>query len=198
MLPAEQSRPDIAFKRTRWQAHQGKIDPRRLVFIDETWIKTNMAPLRGWGLRGRRLDARVPHGHWKTLTFIAALRHDRVDAPCVIDGPINGDLFTAYVDQVLVPTLAPGDIVILDNLGSHKGQRVRRAIRQAGAYLLFLPPYSPDLNPIEQLFAKLKHLMRAAEQRSVETTWRKAAAILDLVSPAECAKYLVNSGYASV
>ncbi len=197
MLPAEQSRPDIAFKRTRWQAHQGKIDPRRLVFIDETWIKTNMAPLRGWGLRGRRLDARVPHGHWKTLTFIAALRHDRVDAPCVIDGPINGDLFTAYVEQVLVPTLAPGDIVILDNLGSHKGQRTRRAIRQAGAHLLFLPPYSPDLNPIEQLFAKLKHLMRAAEQRTVETTWRKAGAILDLVSPAECANYLVNSGYAS-
>jgi transposase len=115
----------------------------------------------------------------------------------VIDGPINGDLFTAYVEQVLVPTLAPGDIVILDNLGSRKGQRARRAIRQAGAHLLFLPPYSPDLNPIEQLFAKLKHLMRAAEQRTLETTWRKAGAILDLVSPVECANYLVNSGYAS-
>ena len=114
-----------------------------------------MAPLRGWGLRGQRLDTRVPHGHWKTLIFIAALRHDRVDAPCVIDGPINGDLFTAYVEQVLVPTLAPGDIVVLDNLGSHKGHRARRAIRRAGAHLLFLPPYSPDLNPIEQLFAKL-------------------------------------------
>jgi transposase len=156
-----------------------------------------MAPLRGWGLRGRWLGARVPHGYWKTLTFIAALRHDRVDAPCVIDGPINGDLFTAYVEQVLVPTLAPGDIVILDNLGSRKGQRAPRAIRQAGAHLLFLPPYSPDLNPIEQLFAKLKHLMRAAEQRTLETTWRKAGAILDLVSPVECANYLVNSGYAS-
>ena len=148
MLPAEQSRRDITFKRAGWKAHQDKVDPRRLIFIDETWIKTNMAPLRGWGLRGQRLDARVPHGHWKTLTFIAALRHDRVDAPCVIDGPINGDLFTAYVEQVLVPTLAPGDIVILDNLGSHTGQRARRAIRRAGAHLLFLPPYSPDLNPV--------------------------------------------------
>lgn len=198
MLPAEQSRPDIAFKRARWQAHQDKIDPRRLVFIDETWIKTNMAPLRGWGLRGQRLDARVPHGHWKTLTFVAALRHDRVDAPCVIDGPINGDLFTAYVEQVLLPTLAPGEVVILDNLGSHKGRRTRRAIRSAGAHLLFLPPYSPDLNPIEQLFAKLKHLMRNAEPRTVETTWRKLGALLDLVSPAECANYIKNSGYASM
>ena len=198
MLPAEQSRPDIAFKRARWLAHQRKIDPRRLVFIDETWIKTNMAPLRGWGLRGRRLDARVPHGHWKTLTFIAALRHDRVDAPCVIDGPINGDLFTAYLEQVLVPTLRPGDVVVLDNLGSHKGRRGRRAVRQAGAHLLFLPPYSPDLNPIEQLFAKLKHLMRDAEARTVEATWQKVGALLDLVSPAECANYLKNSGYASV
>jgi transposase len=197
VLPAEQSRPDIAFKRARWQAHQGKLDPRRLVFIDETWIKTNMAPLRGWGLRGQRLDARVPHGNWKTLTFVAALRHDRVDAPCVIDGPINGDLFTAYVEQVLVPTLRPGDVVVLDNLASHKGRRARRAIRQAGAHLLFLPPYSPDLNPIEQLFAKLKHLMRAAELRTVEATWRKLGALLNLLSPAECANYLANSGYAS-
>jgi transposase len=198
VLPAEQSRPDIAFKRARWQAHQGKVDPSRLVFIDETWIKTNMAPLRGWGLRGKRLNAHVPHGHWKTLTFIAALRHDRIDAPCVIDGPINGDLFTAYVEQMLLPTLAPGDIVVLDNLGSHKGSSTRRAIRHAGAHLLFLPPYSPDLNPIEQLFAKLKHLMRAAQPRTVEATWRKVAALLRLVSTAECANYLTNSGYGAV
>jgi hypothetical protein len=132
-LPAEQSRRDIAFKRAGWKAHQDKVDPRRLVIIDETWIKTNMAPLRGWGLRGQRPDARVPHGHWKTLTFIAALRHDRIEAPWVIDGPINGELFATYVEQVLVPTLSPGDIVILDNLSSHKGHRVRRAIRAAGA-----------------------------------------------------------------
>jgi transposase len=198
VLPAEQSRPDIARKRARWKHHQGKIDPRRLVFIDETWIKTNMAPLRGWGPRGRRLDARVPHGHWRTLTFIAALRHDRIVAPWVIDGPINGELFATYVEQALLPALAPGDIVILDNLGSHKGRRARRAIRDAGAHLLFLPPYSPDLNPIEQLFAKLKHLTRAAAPRTVEETWRKVGALLDIVSPDECANYLANSGYASV
>jgi transposase len=157
-----------------------------------------MAPLRGWGPRGQRLTARVPHGHWKTLTFIAALRVDRVDAPWVIDGPINGELFTLYVEKILAPTLTKGDVVILDNLGSHKGRAARRAVRQAGAHMLFLPPYSPDLNPIEQLFAKLKHLMRMAEPRTVEATWRKVGQILDLFSPAECANYLKNSGYASV
>jgi transposase len=157
-----------------------------------------MAPLRGWGPRGQRLTARVPHGHWKTLTFIAALRVDRVHAPWVIDGPINGELFTLYVEKILAPTLAKGDVVILDNLGSHKGRAARRAVRQAGAHMLFLPPYSPDLNPIEQLFAKLKHLMRLAEPRTVEATWRKVGQILDLFSPAECANYLKNSGYASV
>ena len=198
MRPAEQTRPDIARKRARWKTHQDRIDPGRLVFIDETWVKTNMAPLRGWGPRGRRLEARVPHGHWKTqLTFIAALRSDRVDAPWVIDGPINGELFTLYVEKVLVPTLAKGDVVILDNLGSHKGKAARRAIRAAGAHLLFLPPYSPDLNPIEQLFAKLKHLVRKAEPRTIEATWRKLGDLLDLFSPAECANYLSNAGYAS-
>jgi transposase len=197
MRPAEQTRPDIARKRARWKTHQDRIDPGRLVFIDETWVKTNMAPLRGWGPRGRRLEARVPHGHWKTLTFIAALRSDRVDAPWVIDGPINGELFTLYVEKVLVPTLAKGDVVILDNLGSHKGKAARRAIRAAGAHLLFLPPYSPDLKPIEQLFAKLKHLVRKAEPRTIEATWRKLGDLLDLFSPAECANYLSNAGYAS-
>lgn len=157
-----------------------------------------MAPLRGWGPRGQRLDARVPHGHWKTLTFIAALRHDRIDAPWVIDGPINGELFTVYVKKVLVPTLVKGDVVILDNLGSHKGKEARKAIRQAGAHLIFLPAYSPDLNPIEQVFAKLKHLMREAAPRTIEDTWRRAGKLLDLFTPEECAKYIKNSGYASV
>lgn len=198
MLPTEQSRPDIARKRARWKAHQGKIDPKRLVFIDETWVKTNMAPLRGWGPRGQRLDQRVPHGHWKALTFTGALRHDRIDAPWVIGGPINGDIFTAYVTKVLAPTLSKGDIVILDNLGSHKGKAARQAIRAVGAHLIFLPAYSPDLNPIEQVFAKLKHLMRNAAPRTVEATWRKVGDLLDLFAPAECAKYLGNSGYASV
>jgi hypothetical protein len=145
VLPAEQARPDIAFKRARWLAHQSKIDPRRLVFIDETWVKTNMAPLRGWGLRGQRLDARVPHGHWKTLTFVAALRHDRVDAPCVIDGPINGDLFTAYVEQVLAPTLRPGEIVILDNLSVHNSAKAADVVRERGAWFLPLP-WQPALH----------------------------------------------------
>lgn len=198
MLPAEQSRPDIARKRERWKRHQARIDPRRLVFIDETWIKTNMVPLRGWGPRGQRLQARTPHGHWKTLTFIGALRIDRIDAPLVIDGPINGELFALYAEKVLAPTLAEEDIVILDNLASHKGQVARRAIRRVGAHLLFLPPYSPDLNPIEQLFAKLKHMMRQAEPRTVEASWRKLGDLLHIVSPTECANYLANAGYASV
>lgn len=167
------------------------------MFIDETWAKTNMAPIRGWAPRGQRLQARVPHGHWKTLTLIAALRCDRIDAPCVFDGPINGRSFTAYVEQVLVPTLAPGDIVIMDNLGSHKGQPVREAIRRAGAKLFFLPPYSPDLNPIEQVFAKLKHLMRAAAARTIEATWKAAGNMLSRFHPDECRNYLVNAGYAS-
>ena len=143
----------MARRRTRWRAHQGRIEASRLVFIDETWIKTNMAPLRGWGPRGRRLRAYAPHGHWKTLTFIAALRCDGIDAPFVFDGPINGEAFQLYVDRILAPTLRPGDVVIMDNLGSHKGKAARAAIRARKAHLIFLPPYSPDLNPIEQVFA---------------------------------------------
>jgi transposase len=198
LLPEEQARPDVARKRVRWRAYQSRIAPSRLVFIDETWVKTNMAPLRGWGPRGRRLKAYAPYGHWKTLTFIAALRHDRIDAPWVIDGPINGEIFRLYVEKVLTPTLSPGDVVVLDNLGSHKGRAARAAVRARGAHLLFLPPYSPDLNPIEQLFAKLKHLTRKAQPRDVEATWRKVGQLLDLFSPQECANYLANSGYGSV
>ena len=188
----------MARRRARWRAAQGRIDPRKLVFIDETWIKTNMAPIRGWGPRGRRLEAHVPQGHWTTLTFLAALRCDRLTAPCVFDGPINGASFLAYVEQVLVPTLAVGDVVVLDNLGSHKGRAVRRALRAAGAKLFFLPPYSPDLNPIEQVFAKLKHLVRNAQPRSIEATWRKVGDLIPIFAPDECNNYLVNSGYASV
>src|SRR5690242_12955801 len=140
---SEQDRPDVARRRARWKTHQNKLDPRRLVFLDETWAKTNMTRAHGRCARGRRLIAKVPHGRWRTLTFLAALRHDRIDAPCVLDGPINGVSFRAYVEQCLVPTLTPGDIVIMDNLGSHKGQIIRRILRAAGAKLLFLPPYSP-------------------------------------------------------
>ena len=156
-----------------------------------------MAPLRGWGPRAQKLIAKAPYGRWRTLTFLAALRHDRIDAPCVIDGPINGDRFIAYVEQFLIPTLSPGDIVVMDNLGSHKRQAVRRAIRAVGAKLFFLPPYSPDLNPIEQVFAKLKALLRKAQERSVDATWKRIGALLDEFSPSECANYIRNSGYAS-
>ena len=167
------------------------------MFIDETWAKTNMTRLHGRCARGRRLVAKVPHRRWRTLTFLAALRRDRIDAPCVIDGPINGLSFLAYVEQILVPTLSAGDIVIMDNLGSHKRQPIRRAIRAAGAKLFFLPPYSPDLNPIEQVFAKLKTLLRKADERTIEGTWRRIGTLLDAFIPQECANYLSNSGYAS-
>jgi transposase len=198
LFAVEQDRPDVARRRTRWQKYQGRIDPKRLVFIDETWAKTNMTRTRGWHRRGQRLVAKVPHGHWKTMTFLAALRHDRITAPFVLDGPINGDAFVAYVEQVLVPTLKTGDVVVMDNLGSHKSDKVRRLIRAAGAHLLFLPPYSPDLNPIEQVFAKLKTLLRKAEARTVEAVWKRIGSLLDRFDPTECANYLRNSGYGSI
>ncbi|MBR0552696.1 MULTISPECIES: IS630 family transposase [Stakelama] len=198
LFASEQDRPAVARRRMQWRKYQNRLDPTRLVFIDETWAKTNMTRTHGRAPRGERLHAKVPFGHWRTLTFLAALRHDRIDAPCVLDGPINGQLFLAYVEQFLVPTLAPGDIVIMDNLGSHKGQAARQAIRSCGARLLFLPPYSPDLNPIEQVFAKLKTLLRKANERSVEATWKRIGSLLDAFSPSECANYLKNSGYASI
>jgi transposase len=194
---SEQDRPDVARRRVRWKTHQGKLDPTRLVFIDETWAKTNMTRRQGRCARGRRLAAKVPHGRWRTLTFLAAVRVNRIDAPCVIDGPINGRSFLAYIEQVLIPTLKPGDVVIMDNLGSHKGKAVRQAIRAAGAKLLFLPPYSPDLNPIEQVFAKLKTLLRKAAERTIEATWQRIGELLDQFTASECANYLANAGYAS-
>lgn len=196
-LASEQDRPDVARRRRQWKKYQGRIDPSRLVFIDETWAKTNMAPLRGWSPRGQRLIGRAPHGRWRTQTFLASLRCDRIEAPCVFDGPINGQSFQAYVEQILLPTLKPGDVVIMDNLGSHKGKAVRKAIRAVGARLLFLPPYSPDLNPIEQVFAKLKHLLRGCQERTTEDTWRRIGNLLDTFTPQECNNYLVNSGYAA-
>jgi transposase len=168
------------------------------VFIDETWAKTNMTRRHARCARGSRLVAKVPHGKWRTLTFLAALRCDRIEAPCVLDGPINGASFRAYVDQFLAPTLSPGDVVIMDNLGSHKGQAIRRSIRAAGAKLFFLPRYSPDLNPIEQVFSKLKTLLRKADPRTIEATWKQIGSLLDQFTPKECANYLVNAGYASI
>ena len=156
-----------------------------------------MAPLRGWAIKGQRLQGRVPHGHWKTLTFVGALRCDRVTAPCVFDGPINGECFLAYVEQNLLACLKPGDIVIMDNLGSHKAQAVKTAIRSVGARLLFLPPYSPDLNPIEQVFSKVKHTLRKAMGRSVEAIEEAIANVLPKITKQECQNYIVNAGYAS-
>jgi transposase len=175
--------------------YRGRIDPARLVFIDETWTKTNMAPLRGWAPCGERLKAHVPCGHWQTMTFLAALRHDRIEAPWLINGPVNGERFLLYVEKVLAPSLKPRDIVIMDNLGSHKGKGVRRAIRAAGAFLLFLPKYSPDLNPIEQFFAKLKHRLREAAKRSIDAVSAEIGKILDAITANECANYFANSGY---
>ena len=187
----------MARRRARWKAYQGRFDATRLVFIDETWAKTNMTPLRGWAARGKKLLGKVPQGRWRTVTFLAALRCDRIDAPCVIDGPIDGESFRAYVEQILVPTLKQGDIVICDNLGSHKGKAVRRAIRAAGAKLFLLPKYSPDLNPIEQVFAKLKALLRKAARRSTDAIWHQIGSLLGAFSPQECANYFRNAGYAS-
>jgi len=198
LFALEQGRAAVARKRHRWQSFAGRLDPERLVFIDETWIKTNMAPLHGWGPKGKRLNGYAPYGHWRTLTFVAALRCDELTAPCVFDGPINGVCFRAYVDQQLVPVLKPGDIVIMDNLGSHKSKQVRDTIRAAKARLWFLPPYSPDLNPIEQTFAKIKHWMRQAQRRTIEETWRQVGQITKTVRPEECTNYFANAGYASV
>ena len=155
-----------------------------------------MAPLRGWAPRGSRLKAKVPHGHWNTTTFVAALRHDRIDAPWLLEGPIDGESFRIYVEKVLVPTLRAGDIVIMDNLGSHKGKAVRQLIRAAGAKLFFLPKYSPDLNPIEQVFAKLKHLLRKAAARTIEAICAAIGELLGAFTPEECANYFRNAGYA--
>jgi transposase len=154
-----------------------------------------MAPLRGWAPHGQRFVAKVPHRRWKTTTFVAALRLDRIEAPWFIEGPIDGESFRTYVERVLVPTLRDGDIVIMDNLGSHKGKAVRDLIRSTGAKLFFLPKYSPDLNPIEQVFAKLKHLLRKAAARTVETVCAAIGEILTAYTPQECANYFRNSGY---
>jgi transposase len=187
----------VARRRAQWQRHQAKVDAKRLIFIDETWVKTNMTRTRGWCASGRRLIGKVPYGHWKTSTFVAALRCDGVHAPCLLDGPINARSFLIWVEQSLVPTLRPGDIVVMDNLSSHKGPAVRRAIRAARAKLIFLPRYSPDLNPIEQLFAKLKTLLRKANARTAAQIEKVLGKLLDDLTPEECANYVHHVGYAS-
>ena len=196
-MASEQDRPDVAVRRAKWKVWQAGLDPERLVFLDETWAKTNMTRPRGRSLEGTRLIAKVPHGHWKTTTFLAALRSTGLTAPLVIDGPVNGDIFLAYVEQHLVPTLKAGDIVIMDNLSSHKRAGVREAIESVGASLVYLPPYSPDFNPIELLFSKFKWLLRSVADRTIEALWQTCGKLLDEFSEPECRNYFRHCGYAT-
>jgi len=185
----------VAAARAAFKKLQKELDPRKLVFLDETWAKTNMTPLRGWAQKGERLIDYAPHGHWKTTTFIAALRHDEIAAPYVFDGPINGESFLAWVEQSLCKSPRHGDIVVMDNLGSHKVSGVCEAIEAAGATILYLPPYSPDLNPIEQVFSKLKTRLRKTAARTVDALWDAVGKLLDAFTSEECANYLASSGY---
>lgn len=187
----------MAAAREEWKSEQHLLDPTKLVFLDESGAATNMARSRGRCPRGERLKASVPHGHWKTTTFLAGLRHDEIVAPLVIDQPMNGEIFLAYIEQFLAPTLKAGDIVILDNLPAHKVYGVREAIEARGAKLVYLPPYSPDLNPIELLFAKFKAALRKAAQRTIPALWKAIAEILKTFTPQECANYLRHCGYVS-
>lgn len=184
-------------RRAAWREQMSQLPVERLVFLDETWAKTNMT--RRWGrcLRGQRLVAKVPQGHWKTTTFVGALRADGLTAPTVVDGAMNGPTFLAYVQQQLAPTLRAGDVVVMDNLSAHKVAGVREAIEAAGASVAYLPPYSPDLNPIELVFAKLKWLLRSAAERTVKGLWNLLGKLLDDFPAAECGRYLRHCGYAA-
>jgi transposase len=185
----------VARRRRLWQRHQGKVDAGKLIFFDETWAKTKMTRLHGRCAKGQRLIAKVPHGHWKTLIFVAGLRCDGMVAPCVFDRPINAISFLAWVVHFLVPILRPGDIVVMDNLSSHKAVAVRQAIRAAGAKLFFLPPYSPDLNPIEQAFAQFKTLLRKENARTVDQISQCIGKLLDKITPKESTNYFRKAGY---
>jgi transposase len=192
---AEQDRPDVAKARDEWRVSQPDLNPERLVFIDETGAATDMARRYGRCPRGQRLVSSVPWGHWKTTTFVAALRINGIQAPCVFDGPMDGPSFRAYVEQFVVPILRSGDIVIMDNLPSHRVAGIRTAIEGAGAELRYLPPYSPDLNPIEQFFAKLKAFLRKVAARTIDALMAAIAQALTIVSPQECRNYLADQGY---
>jgi transposase len=185
----------VRAKRDEWAARRAELDPARLVFLDETWASTNMARRYGRSPRGQRLVCPVPHGHWKTTTFVAALRVDGLGAPMVIDGAMTGDLFVAYVEQVLVPTLRPGDVVVMDNLVCHKRAAAVRAIEKAGCTVRYLPPYSPDYNPIELAFSKLKGLLRSAGKRTLDGLWDFLGKSLDAFTRDECRAYFRHDGY---
>lgn len=196
MHAAEQERPDVAEARANWQLEQASLDPSKLVFIDETGASTSMARLYGRAQRGLRAVGRVPWGHWKVVTFTAALRLDGVAAPFVIDKPMNGPIFLEYIRQCLVPVLRPGDIVVMDNLPAHKNERIRALIEAAGAELRYLPPYSPDFNPIEQFFARLKAKLRKAKERTVPAIYDRIGSLLDQCANDQYDAYFRNSGYA--
>ena len=192
---AEQERPDVAERREDWFCDQPNLDPERLIFIDETGASTRMTRLRGRAKKGERCRAAVPHGHWKTTTFTAGLRLSGVAAPMLLDGPMNGDAFRAYVERVLVPELTPGDVVVMDNLPAHKVTGIRQSIEAAGASLLYLPPYSPDFNPIEMAFSKLKALLRKAAARSIDELWQTMALAIEQITAQDCRGYFTAAGY---
>ena len=185
----------MAQRRRHWQDWSGQVDARRLIFIDETWTKTNMTRLRGRAPRGQRLIDKTPHGHWHTTTLIAALGMEGLRCSTVVDGAVNGQVFQAFVEHVLLPELRPGDIVVTDNLSSHKVARVRRLIEQAGAELQYLPPYSPDLNPIENVFSKIKQMLRSLALRTQEALWRAMQSVLDAVTATDAANSYRHAGY---
>lgn len=192
---SEQDRPDVAARRKAWCETQPRLDAERLVFIDETGASTKLARLCGRAKRGQRCRAAIPHGHWQTTTFTGALRQHGMTAPMVLDGPMNGEAFIAYIRQVLAPTLRPGDIVVMDNLPAHRRSEVRHHIEAAGAMLHYLPPYSPDLNPIENAFAKLKAMLRKTAARTIDELWQAIRDALPQFTPAECANYITAAGY---
>ena len=198
MIATERERDDVALARWFWHREQGMIEPRKLVFIDETGTATNMAPLFGWGPKSERLIGSVSCGHWKRTTFVGGLTLGGFIAPLVIEQAMNAAIFEAWVEQSLIPEMPKNAIIVMDNLSAHKGERVRELIEAAGGEALYLPPYSPDLNPIEQAFSKLKHWLRAAQETTTQNLWDMIGTILDHFKPDECARYFLNSGYRAV
>ena len=197
MIATERGRGDVALARWLWHRGQKSVDPRKLVFVDETGTATNMAPLYGWGPKDQRVTGSVSHGHWRRTTFIGGLTLDGFIAPLVIEQAMNAETFEAWIEQFLIPNMPRAAIIVMDNLSAHKGARVRNLIEAAGGEVLYLPPYSPDLNPIEQAFSKLKHWLRAAQETTTESLWGMIGTILNHFKPVECANYFLNTGYRS-